>query len=472
MLVAISWGASTLQAAPARTAPPGRGSVSSQLARLTRRVAEHESQLRLDEPGVPGRAGRGAPMVPVTQQVIDEDRVFRSGALRQLRELAPGFATLAPRDRVDAELLRGRLERWAIDRDEMRRFETDPGFFLARVDGGLRELLVGRPGVLCHRLGLATRRLRAVPEIMRAAKIGLAHPSPLAVEFAISRLDQTLALYRNELPATLLECRESGAMAGFAMADTLAVRALQQHAEWLRNVAFEHADGAWPMGRERFERWLRATTGDTTAIDGLRARASHELAEAGPVEDSPEAVFRADSVRAAVTDRLLEARANRHGRRTPRGLRTVLGRRELALPWAPYTQSLRAQPATPAAEPAVFAPSRLDLAGLLVEFDLHAGAATLDDGRRRFQREAGLDSAAAEFAARSSAITPWRAVTVISAWQLESLRLEAATRLSARFSAEALLREVIDAGAVPLPAVGEEILQRLGARPAAATIVR
>ena len=451
-------------------ARPAHGASAPQWSPLASRVAAHAARVRLDEPNAPGGLGWGAELTPVTQQVIDEDRAFRTGAMRELNSIASSGVALSPGARADAALLRGRLDQWAIERDELRRFETDPGYVCPRLDATLRDLLAGRAGALCRRLPLATRRLRAVPELLRAAKVSLAKPSFLGVDFANARLAQTLTLYRNTMPAALLDCRESGAMAHFATADTLAVRAIAQHIEWLREFGSEHATGEWAMGRERFARWLAAASGDPTPLDSIRARAQRELDAMGPladsprqVADSPGQVASADSARGVATDRLLESRASHFGPGSTRWLRTVLGRREVALAWAPYAVAIReAQRGVPPAS-VQFSPSRLDLVGTLAELDLHTGAASFGDVMHRFVRDAGLDTAASQFAAEASALAPSRAVTTLATWRLEALRAEAARVLAGRFSSEVFLREVINAGALPVPAIREELLLRLHA---------
>ena len=466
--MAVVWALALAVVAGAMRVGTAHGANAPRWAPLAKRVADQAARVRLDEPNAPGGLGWGAGITPVTQQVIDEDRAFRADALSELIAIERSGATLSPRARADAASLRGRLEQWAIDRDELRRFETDPGYVCPRVDDTLRELLAGRPGALCRRLPLATRRLRAVPELLRAAKVGLREPSPLSIEFAIARLTRALELYRKTMPSALLDCRESGAMAHFATADTLAVRALEQHIEWLRGPALERASGEGRMGRERFARWLAAATGDTLSLDSLRARAQRELDAMGPLADLPGYVVSADSARSVATVRLLEGRARRNGPGSSRWLRTVLGRREVALAWAPYAAAIREGSRGGASASVRFAPSRLDLVGALAELDLQTGAAPFGDVMQRFVRDAGLDTGSARFAAEASVITPARAVTTLATWNLEALRAETVRALPSRFSAEVFLREVIEAGAVPVPAIRDEALLRLHARNASA----
>lgn len=461
--VTVAWALAVACVASALRVGPAHGASAPQWAPLASRVAAHATRLRLDEPNVPGGLGWDSELTPVTQQVIDEDRAFRADALRDLNAIASSGVALSPRARADAALLRGRLDQWAIERDELRRFETDPGYVCPRVDDTLRELLADRPGALCRRLPLATRRLRAVPELLRAAKVGLRNPSTLSIIFATTRLQQTLALYRHDMPAALYDCRESSAMAHFATADTLAVRAIEQHIEWLRGLGRERATGEWVMGRESFARWLAAASGDATPLDSLRARAQRELDAMGPANDPSWRVTLEDSTRSMEAGRLLESRARRNGPGSAHWLRTVLGTREPALAWARRSDMLFSGEHSTPAEVALFAPSRLDLVGALAELDLHAGTASFVEVVNRFRRDAGLDQPEAERATEASAIAPFRARATISTWELEALRADALRR-SPRFSDAAFLSAVIEAGAVPVPAIREEVLLRLHAR--------
>src|SRR5262249_11732101 len=150
------------------------------------------------------------------------------------------------------------------------------------------------------------------------------------------------------------------------------------------------AAGAWAMGPEAYARWLRATTGDSTPIAALRERAERELASAEH-DATPWGVLRDDSVRAAVADSMLDARAERGGRGASRWMRTVLGRRELAFAWTGYAARANPSRRGRAAESPQGMPSRLDLVGLVVEIDLQTGGASIDDARSRLIRYAGLD---------------------------------------------------------------------------------
>ena len=445
--------------APGAAAPPTTArAIDARVARLADELADHVLHLRLDDYDVPGWRGGG--VVPVTQAVLDSDRAFRAEAARSLEALerAAAGVPVEPSRRVDLALMAAQLERSRIDRDELRRFETDPGRIWPRVDGSIRSLLGGRPGAVCRRLVLMTRRLRPVPEAVRAMRVILDRPSRLAVESAITAFERTLVLYRSDLPAAILECRDPAVVADLSEADTLATRSIKAFTTWLADEALTRADGSWSMGPEVYARWLRATTGDTTALEPLAARAERELASAA--SDAAGASPRADSARAAMADSMLAARAERAGRSASSRLRTVLGRRELALPWASFAMRLGAigaAPAAPATAPR-FAPTRLDLAGMRAEIGLHARGQSFDTARLGLMRDASLDSAAADAETRVAALAPVRAAAVVTAWQLESAREQAAETLGRRFSSRAFLDASIEAGAVPVATIREVLL--------------
>jgi len=448
---------------PATAAPPAGGPVphEARLARLVDAVSDQARAYRFDEPDVPGERGR---IVPVTQALLDSDRVFRAAAMERLAELERSASAFRPARRADLALLRGRLERLAIERDELRRFETDPSRAWPRLDGAIRPLLAGKPGVLCRRLVVVMRRLAAIPEALRAARVDLRQPSRLAVESAMRSFGLTLDLLRRDLPAGLRDCREPGSVAGLAEADTLAGRAIDEYVGWLGRDVLPGADGVWAMGAPTYARWLAAATGEGTPVAEVRSRAERELA-ALPASGPAAATLRADSLRAAFADSLLDARATRPGRGGSSGFRTVIGRRECAWAWASFAAGLHGKsPKGRPGEPPAFAPSRLDLAATIAEIDLQTGAASFEAARGRLEHDAGIDSLAADREARRAALAPARGVATVGAWQLERVRAEAQSRLGARFSSRAFLAAVIREGAVPAATIREPLLARLGIR--------
>ena len=73
----------------------------SRLARVASEVREQALQYRFDEPDVPGTRGR---IVPLTQALLDSDRVFRADAMRRVAELGPASAAWSPAHRADLAL--------------------------------------------------------------------------------------------------------------------------------------------------------------------------------------------------------------------------------------------------------------------------------------------------------------------------------------------------------------------------------
>jgi hypothetical protein len=272
----------------------------ARLARLTRRVAEHAARHAFEAVSLPG-ALRGPDIVPVTAAVIDSDRAFRAGAARELAAIEPALPKLDVNARADAAVLADWLARARVSRDSVRTFESDPGAPWPRIDAALRALLLGKGTPLCHRLGIASRRLRAIPEALRAEKTVLdpSRASTFAVDAAIQGFERTRMLLRTDIPAGVRECRDPGSVAALAEADSVAARAVESYLDWLRTVVQPRA----------------------TAV-----------AAAAPVVAAG-----VDSVRAALTDSLLRVYARGHAN----SVRATLGTRDAALEWADYVMTLR-----------------------------------------------------------------------------------------------------------------------------------
>lgn len=209
----------------------------------------------------------GAPAVPLTALVSAS---ALSGELAWLRGFRDRLAALpreardarsdAParsQDAFDRALLEAAVEHALAEREILKPFERDPGAYVALVAGSVEAVLDRSGGSPCARLQRAARRLAEVPEVLRAARLNLKHPSRVLTERAIGRYEGVLRFYRQDVPQSVTGCRNARLQADLAQADTAAVRAIEAFLGYLREDLLPAARDE-PIGAEACLRLLRA----------------------------------------------------------------------------------------------------------------------------------------------------------------------------------------------------------------------
>lgn len=204
-------------------------SPSRLLARLESEWASHVLAERPHEATRMGLHARDGALVPVTEDWLARERAW-------LAAFEARFAAVAdvplPRTRAVArDSLAARLAR--VRDDHARRvFEREPARYADLVGDAVEDVFRAAPG--CGGSARATRRLRAVPEVLRAARVLVRDPSPAALAEGVRRFERVLELYRVGIPARTADCRDGYAQAALAEADSAATRALVAHLEALR----------------------------------------------------------------------------------------------------------------------------------------------------------------------------------------------------------------------------------------------
>ena len=259
---------------PPRARTPARGDAA--FTRLGDEFLDHVLRTR---PHVATRAGvhdYDDRLIPVTQSSLADDgvwfRTFRSDLAAMPR------ASLSFERTLEYDLLAARIERELLDLETIRPFETNPNAYLDLIAGGIQSLIQRDFASPCRRMTATTRRLRQVPEVLRAARINLQHPPRIATEVAIGQFEGVLRLYRTEIAVAATRCKEPRAQADLAEADTLAVRAVEGFIGFLRDDLLPRSTGTYALGRETYQRKLAYDELETTPVDTLLAEGWRALA--------------------------------------------------------------------------------------------------------------------------------------------------------------------------------------------------
>jgi len=210
-------------------------------------------------------------LLPITAASVASDLEWIASVRARLDSVPP--AGLPFERAQEYDLLAARLERERLELAEIRSFERNPNVYLDLVAGSVQSLLQRDWAPPCERVLLATRRLRQVPEVLRAARINLVNPPRLFTEVAIAQFAGALDFYRHGVPTLAAGCREPRLQADLAEADTAAVRAVERFLDVLREDVLPRSSGEIALGRDLYQRKLAAEEMETTPVESLLARA-------------------------------------------------------------------------------------------------------------------------------------------------------------------------------------------------------
>ena len=216
-----------------------------------------------------GLHGWDSKLVPVTAASVASDLRWLDGMRARLAAIP--LSDLSFERAQEHDLLMARIERERIELEEVRSWERNPDAYLDIVAGSVLAVLERDFASPCERVVLASRRLKLVPEVLRAARVNLKHPPRLFVEVAISEFTGALDFYRKTIPALTTECREPLLHADLAEADSMAVHAVEEFLAELREDVLPHAAEDFALGRDLLQRRLAASELESAPVESLLA---------------------------------------------------------------------------------------------------------------------------------------------------------------------------------------------------------
>jgi uncharacterized protein DUF885 len=209
-------------------------------------------------------------LIPVTGVTLNEDRAWLQDFRARLAALERD--ELTSERAIEYDLLTASAERQRLELDVLRPFERDPGAYVPLVAGSIASVM--RAGTApCERARLASRRLKQIPEVLRAARINLRAPPRVLTEIAIDEFTAAVRFYRETVPALAAGCREGRIQADLAQADTTAVRAVEEFLLYLREDLLPASTGELAIGPEACRRLLwTGLMADVAPVETLLVR--------------------------------------------------------------------------------------------------------------------------------------------------------------------------------------------------------
>ncbi len=180
--------------------------------------------------------------------------------------------SLDPTNRVDARILRARLEERLFELEVLRDHEWDP--LLGNPGEAVYPLLAREHAPLPERLRAVAGRLAAVPTVLAAIRADLGNMPRVHVETAIGQFAGAIGLIADELDMALEDAPHM--RAELDAVRPAALEALEEHRRWLGS-RMETSDRDPRIGPKLFAEKLGHTMDAVTDADAILARAETDL---------------------------------------------------------------------------------------------------------------------------------------------------------------------------------------------------
>jgi len=214
-------------------------------------------------------------LVPITQASVEAETAW----LHEFRQrlVAVNTAKLAFPRRLDHAALLAAVDRRLFDLEVTRSFERNPNLYVSLITSPIQALLERSFASDCSRLHSAVKRLRAVPEVLRAATINLKNPPRIYTDVAIDQLRGALRFYRETVPEMAGRCKDAPVQADVAEADSQAVRAAADFLDYLESDLRPRSTGEIAFGRDAVQRKLWADERESAPVESLLTRGWYEI---------------------------------------------------------------------------------------------------------------------------------------------------------------------------------------------------
>jgi hypothetical protein len=170
-------------------------------------------------------------LVPITEGSITRDSVALEALDAQVRALAGGGEATGEQRALGELRTRIALELAPLRSGAWRR---DPGAYRALAHDAILEVATRKHISPCERERRALKRLREVPEVLRAAEVNLGAQAAFDPDSETVRWTASMMDLRVTLPGLFNDCRDAGRFADLVEADTLALDAARRFVAVLR----------------------------------------------------------------------------------------------------------------------------------------------------------------------------------------------------------------------------------------------
>lgn len=188
-------------------------------------------------------------------QAFEDDARTARADLQELGTFSP--ERLGPDRAVDLRLLRAVLEDTLADFEAGPAYRRHPALYADAGLGGCYLLMTRDFAPLETRMAAVRARLEQVPGVLEHGRKNLQSPPRVFTENAIAGARGGVAFFRELVPAMAARC-SAGLREAVLAANGRAVAAMEEHVRFLETDLLPRSTGRFAIGRDRFDRKLKA----------------------------------------------------------------------------------------------------------------------------------------------------------------------------------------------------------------------
>lgn len=167
-------------------------------------------------------------------------------------------ADLTPEEQADRRILAGVIDGWILDLDAVRTWTRNPMVYIAAVSDGLHDLITMEASPAELRMQHALGKLRAVPQLLDAARRNVKTPPRVFVERTIAMLGGVADLLEHDLPLAFAGSHDEAMKKQLAVAARAAGKQLAGYRHELETTGLAAATGSYVVGIANVEARYRA----------------------------------------------------------------------------------------------------------------------------------------------------------------------------------------------------------------------
>ena len=187
-------------------------------------------------------------------------------------------ATLTTGEKLDRQRLADCIRARLFDLEEVATWRRSPRHYAETLALSLAGQLLFDHAPVEQRARRVVSKLRQTPRLMEAARQNVTDPPGLFVRAGLESCAGVITFIERDLPRAFHDLEDMHLLGDLADASTVAVDALRDYAEHLRDNGARRSRASFRLGADRFAQKLRLEDGIDLPVDRLLAIVLRELA--------------------------------------------------------------------------------------------------------------------------------------------------------------------------------------------------